>query len=504
MPGFVNSQKPDIFISYAHVDDQVFGDEQQGWVTRLADDLRKMLAMRLGRPENFDLWMDHQLDGNSAVTPLIDGKVADSAVFVLVLSPGYLGSIWTARELEGFRAEVARRTSSSGRIFLVEFDDLPRPEGLSDPRGYRFWKRDPNTKRLAQIGFPTLLPEDEGTYFRLVTELAVDVERELRRLKTTAAVPGPPVGIEADRPLPQPPPSTASTGPAVYLADVTEDLEDLRDLVKNDLIQAGHAILPSTIYPADPDAYEAAFRADIAKSSMFVQLLSELPGRKVREDGKRRVAIQLDLVASGRPDLPILQWRSRDLDWRRVNNPAHLDVLKGTAIEGRPLEVMAVDIEEFKATVKARLAKQNAPDPGLPPAQDCYLFINADSADLGLCAEVARYVEDNWPWLGYFPPRQTADPQEAQEYIEDNLKTCDGFIVIYGQADRDWVIAQLQRARQVSAFRDRRMLKVAIYEGPPEDNKANPIGRLPRMVKLDCRRGLNQAHLGQFLDSLRA
>jgi hypothetical protein len=495
MAGFVNPAKTDIFISYSHVDDAAFDGDLAGWVTRLVRNVEKLLAMKLGRREFFDLWMDGRLTGNEPVTELIEGKIKGAAVFVLVLSPGYLGSIWCARELEAFRAEVCRRLADDSRVFVVEFGEVERPPELSRPRGYRFWQKDSLTDDVAQLGFPRLLPGDEAQYYKLVTELASDLERELRRQKRAAPLAQPEEVVPV-------PPATAT----VYLADVTEDLEDVRDGVKSYLNQAGYMILPQANYPDDPDAYTAALDADLARATLFVQLLSELPGRKVRDDGPRKVALLFDRAARRDPPIPILQWRSRDLDWRRVTNEAHLKILKGEVVAGRELEVMEVDIEEFKAAVKARITKLTAPPPPPPPRppdRDYFLFIDADTPDDGLSTDLVRFIDQGWSWVGYFPPRCDGDPEQVRAYLEQNLKDCDGLMVIFGAARPDWVTAQLQKARQIAAVRDRGPLKVAVYEGPPEENKNKPIGKLPRMVKLDCRRGPNDIELGRFIESLR-
>jgi len=496
MFGFVNPEKTDVFISYSHVDDVAFDGDEAGWVTRLVRNVEKLLAMKLGRREFFDLWMDGRLTGNEPVTELIEGKIRDAAVFVLVLSPAYLASIWCARELDAFRAEVCGRLADDSRVFVVEFGEVGRPPELSRPRGYRFWRKDSLTDDVAQLGFPRLLPGDEQQYYKLITELASDLERELRR-QQRAVTPTPAKEVDV---------LGRGATPTVYLADVTDDLEDMRDAVKSYLNQAGYTILPRANYPNDLDGYTAALDADLARAILFVQLLSELPGRKFGDDGLRQVALLLDRAARCGPPIPILQWRSRDLAWARVTNEAHRKILNGEAVAGRDLEVMEVDIEEFKAALKARITKLTAPPlppTPRPPNRDYFLFIDADAPDDGLSTELVRFIDAGWSWVGYFPPRCDGDPEQVRAYLEQNLKDCDGLVVVYGAARPDWVTAQLLKARQIAAVRDRGPLKVAVYEGPPEDNKNKPIAKLPRMVRVNCRHGLDQVELGRFIESLR-
>src|SRR5262249_46387537 len=58
----------DLFISYARVDDEpVFGVK---WVSTLLQDLRNLLAQKMGRHDAFSIWWDEiNLRGNHAVTP---------------------------------------------------------------------------------------------------------------------------------------------------------------------------------------------------------------------------------------------------------------------------------------------------------------------------------------------------------------------------------------------------------------------------------------------------
>src|SRR3954452_19159191 len=109
--GLVHPRKPDIFLSYAHVDDEPDPTlpDRPGWVTTLVRGLEKRLAKKLGRVDSYDLWRDAKLSGNAVLTPEILGKVGEAAVLVLVLSPAYLASEWCRREMAAFHQEIRRR-----------------------------------------------------------------------------------------------------------------------------------------------------------------------------------------------------------------------------------------------------------------------------------------------------------------------------------------------------------------------------------------------------------
>jgi hypothetical protein len=92
----------DIFLSYAHVDDQPLPPAPQGWITTFTTCVRTKLAQKLGRNDAYSLWMDYELRGGQPITPVILEKVRRSAVLLVVLSPGYIASTWCQRELETF------------------------------------------------------------------------------------------------------------------------------------------------------------------------------------------------------------------------------------------------------------------------------------------------------------------------------------------------------------------------------------------------------------------
>ena len=169
----------DLFISYARVDDEpVFGAK---WVSTLLQDLRYLLAQKMGRHDAFSIWWDEtDLRGNHAVTPEIRTAVQQSATMLLVLSPGYLASQWCRQEKDLFFEVLGGKPQ--GRVFVVEKqvldEDQARPAELADLKGYHFWYRDEhNQARTLSVREPE---PHATTYIRLVEDLATDISRQLK------------------------------------------------------------------------------------------------------------------------------------------------------------------------------------------------------------------------------------------------------------------------------------------------------------------------------------
>lgn len=176
--------KNDIFISYAHVDNEPFPGADKGWVTTFVNGLKNELGRQLGRTDAYKLWMDYELRGNQPVTADIDNQLNSCATLVLIFSRGYLASSWCLLELNTFLAQVG---NGSGRIFMVEHDLVPfeeRPPEFQDLLGYPFWIKNSDTGRIRTLAIPKPNPDREPEYYQTLNELARDLTTTLNKLKS--------------------------------------------------------------------------------------------------------------------------------------------------------------------------------------------------------------------------------------------------------------------------------------------------------------------------------
>ena len=154
----------DIFISYAHIDDQALVEGQKGWISSFHRALEIRLAQLLGRQPR--IWRDPKLQGNDVFSDRLLERLPQVALLVTIVSPRYVRSEWCMRELTEFfkatQASGGARVRDKIRIFKIVKTPVPleqHPEALKEVLGYEFVSYDPETGRyreLSQTGDPEL------------------------------------------------------------------------------------------------------------------------------------------------------------------------------------------------------------------------------------------------------------------------------------------------------------------------------------------------------------
>src|ERR1700752_851655 len=90
----------DIFISYAHIDDESLIESQKGWISEFHRAIEIRLAQLLGRRPV--IWRDPSLQGNHLFDKQIVDQFANVAIMISILTPRYVKSEWCVREVNEF------------------------------------------------------------------------------------------------------------------------------------------------------------------------------------------------------------------------------------------------------------------------------------------------------------------------------------------------------------------------------------------------------------------
>jgi hypothetical protein len=472
----------DIFISYAHADDEVPVGAAKGWVTTLIEELNKVLRRKLGGA-GARVWMDHQLAANQNVTDTLLSTLRDSRTLLLVMSPGYQASVWCQRELGRF-LEAHAASKNKDNVFAIELEPVERTTwhpALQPLTPIRFWRQGFGDIAPRLLGFPMPKPDEDNPYWRNVNELAHLIAQQLKN---------PPSAPELPR-------------RTVWLAETTEDLLGEREAVAGALRQQGFEVVPAAPYPRESEAaYLERLRGDLACATLLVQLLGPREGYRPSGGQQSFVALQASeaQAVAGTRGVRWVQWRARETDPTQPASAAYRDLLAG-------LSVQASGIEEFKLEVLKALAPPAAPPPapaGQRPAVsagrngELYVYVNADPVD----RDLAFRVQDSLVALGVdtaLAPEPS--PEQIRLAQQEQLQICDGVVLVYGQAPASWVQSQFAFTRRTLAQR-RRGLWGALLDGPlPEKPEAGV--RSPSLLTLNCRTGLEPSALSGFIQALR-
>ena len=507
---FVHGFENDVFISYAHADNEVdaLGD---AWVQQLQQNLRIALKQRLGRGDELAIYFDAgRLQGNHPLDEILD-SVRKSAVFLAVGSPSYVNRQWTRDELAAFAAA----SDDPGRLFGIERLPLDPGERFPDPLDdyfrISFWQRD---QGMADIPL-TLTPRLNTTlyYVRLQT-LAEQIRGQLLQMANRNARPAavsmagagpvpmqsmqhgaPPhaasgTGFEQHHPAPPPQAAPVPAAPVsaggprpVLVAQVTEDLEYYREQVISHLSQYDIPIFPTDMYPQGGTEFKEAVMADLQRVKYFVQLLGPTSPRKTRDMPEGYLVAQSELAAQA--GVPILQWRSPDLVLDSVPDPVHRAFLAGDRVE-------AIGRESFKAKVVELATAPPPPPPPPPPGEDLILdspiFINANPDDQPIAEEVFEKARKRKLPLVLSHPVGTAE--EVRQDFERNWRECDSVVLIYGNAPQIWVRNQIMLYNKLKRERERPLREFILMNCPPQQKPSVGIA-LPEVEEIDCREGLS-------------
>jgi len=424
-----------LFVSYASIDNEPAPGVEHGWVTELVRGLKNQIGGQLGRRDDLKLWMDYELRGNHSITPEITTALAQSEILLLILSPAYLASVWCQRELQTF---LEKHSADSGRIFMLEYDEVEKPSELHDLKGFRFYEKNSEGK-ISKLGWPRPNP-DQPVYYEKLDDLSRVIAKKIQQIE---------VELQAEPTAPEPPEHT------VLLAPVTDDLSSERDMIRRFLEQQNIRVLPEGgQYPLL--TLEAELKADLEQAELYIQLLNENSGMGIPT---------LMHQTAHQADKPLLIWHQQGVSPETVSDLAHKQLLQYE-------KIVCSDLAELQHLIKRRLQ----PEPELKPKEaqngaagetDILLFVNHAPEDRDciepLLDELKRRKIDC-----VFPltDEQAGSASEFRLDYERNLMDCDALLMLYYDAPATWVREQLKFWRKTSFKREHPVLGLGICKAP--------------------------------------
>jgi TIR domain-containing protein len=475
LPGFEH----DIFISYVH------DNNQDGWVTRLHNDLQKELD---GSVKGVKIWRDRELNSNTRFDEKIRKTIEDSAIFLAITSKRYLLSDYCRQELEWFHGKAQNEpyglsVNSQYRIFNALIHNIE----------YEKWPKEFSGITGLQLfdSFGKPLPDDEKTYKLQVRKLSVEIEQLILALEK-----------EIGRVAKETPQHTDITSASsslivesseeeekafvIFLAQSSTLLDEKRKQLINrlrpeavELRQADQAIkilnpdndLPP---PYDADKHDERAIAEIGKAHLVINLLNHDRGVKMENRPGTtylRRQVELGLKHSRRQ----LIWIPKTLE---IEDPQQLDFIEFLKNYERPPTTQIIDdsFDEFCRTVKstveeqALLARAQAQD-SAPPA----VLISYDSRDRREGFKLGDQLER----IGVeaIIESEVNDPELRFKLLKDYIKRVGYLILIYGGAEKSWLINKAFTLMQAATEYDRLPKTCGIYLAPPR-NRADEMNQI--------------------------
>ena len=467
----------DVFISYAHIDDQALTEGQKGWITQF----HRILDLRLGQllGEKPTIWRDQKLQGGDVFDDKIVNAFRDAKVMISIMSPRYMKSEWCLKELNEFYKAASDggniKVGEKARIFKViktpiDARDIPEhiPQVLQSILGFEFFDFDPDTGRLVEYD-EAFGERARQNYFSRIYDLAYEICDLLKNYQSGAP------GV-----LPAAPASKAD-GKTIYLATTSSDLQVERDRIKRELTERGHRVLPDTHIPLIGPELEGYLNEVLPNCDLAIHMVGARYGM-IPEDAQCSVSELQNRLAAQHSEAKGLEriiWMPRGLiagDERQIDFLRRLN-------EDEQCQYGAEVIEESLDSLKSYVLDLLKPKPKPEPTQDSAaapaattgsnaksVYLICDAQDEEAIEPLEDYLFDQGFEVS-LPLFEGEESLIAQSHRQ-KLTLCDAVLVYYGAGGRSWIEMKLMDLMQAPGFgRENPFLTKAVLVAPPEDRR---------------------------------
>ena len=448
----------DAFISYAHLDNVGLAEGRKGWVANLQRALQVRVAQLLGKESR--VWWDPKLQGNDVLSDALFAQLRRVCTLVSVVSPRYINSEWTLRELSEFckaaEDQGGLQIREKSRVFKVLKRPVPlelQPGPLRPLLGYEFFNIDPESGRIREMD-EIFGPEAERDFWIKLDDLAHDICALLELLRAPEA------GVE--RP-----------GGAVFLAETTSDLRAERDVVRRALQQQGYAVLPTHALPLAAADTAAAVRDDLARCRMSVHLFGTKYGVVPEGATASLLELQNDLAIerAARGGFSRLVWIPRDQTVAEDRQWKVIEKLRTDRRIQHDADLLETSLEELQTVIEAWLKREPKAERRTAPgasnaAANGQLYLVYDERDVETITPWADFLFEHFEVI---QPAFDGDEAEIREFHDENLQNCDGVIIFYGAANQVWLRRKLAEVQKSAGYgRTKPMPELAICLIPPD------------------------------------
>jgi hypothetical protein len=220
----------------------------------------------------------------------------------------------------------------------------------------------------------------------------------------------------------------------VFLAETTQDQENVRDNIKRELIQFGYKVLPVNPLPSSPDLAKDIINKSIEQSELAIHIMGNEYGEIMTGSDVSLMEFQLDTVLKNDTvsGLDEIIWLPPDLKPESDFHNQYIDRLRKTALSGKSSEVIQAPIEVLKTMVRKRLSgtskhTKTESESVLAKGKFIYLIHERDYIQ-DVKKITSDFQEGN---IQIVDSDRLGSVENPVKWHRENLVACDGVLIYY-------------------------------------------------------------------------
>ncbi len=461
----------DIFISYAHIDDESLIADKKGWIT----EFHRALEIRLGQLMGSKpvIWRDPELHGNHIFDKEIVDQFSKVAIMISILTPRYVKSEWCMKEVTEFhdicQQNIGFIVGNKARVFKVIKTPVAQdmhPDCIRNILGYEFYGTDPDTNRIKE--YSPVFSHTEKGYWEKLDDLANDICVFLEDLKSSNS---PSSSIAQSK--------SNKNVKNIFLSECSSDTKELRDNLKRELQDHGYNILPYGQLSLEARMLQENVNKFLDDSQLAIHLIGNNYGIVPEGTEKSIIELQNEIGAtkSITENLSRLIWVPENIDPGDERQKKFLQKLNSGNRESiAGADLIKGSIEDFKSVVHDKLksmeVKEEAPqkEASADPSRKM-VYLICDIQDLDAIVPLEDFLFANGIEV-VLPIFEGDETQIREDHIE-NLKNCSAAIIFYGSGSEIWLRTKMRDFMKVNGYgRTKPLSYKGVYlAGPPSPTK---------------------------------
>lgn len=461
----------DLFISYAHIDNEVFTGRTQGWIDLLHERLEVRLAQLLGqRPQ---IWRDQKLKGYEVFDDTIVIALGQSRILLSIITPRYIQSDYCKSEIDNFfrlaQQQGGVQVGDKRRVFRIVKTWVPfdqHPAALRDLLPYEFYERNEASGRVYEFDHEIGAQGDKDKrYWSKFEDLAWDIHELIKVLEAP------------------PQPAAKSSGSTIYLAETTSDLSEQRDKVRRELTQFGHTVLPDKALPLEASALQTAVRGYLQNSRLSVHLIGEHFGIVPESANQSVVQLQQELAIQRGDDANFsrLIWLPPGLQPKDAQQEKFVHELQTSFSSHNGSELLQVKLEDLKTIIQSKLTQRQKPVDEAPEGGPTRVYLICHPQDADAVEPLRNFLIES----GYETTLPLFEGKDSEVFDDhkDNLLLCDAVLIFQGSASEGWLRMKLRELLKLPGYgRKVPLIDKAVYLSGPQSPQKDRFSTLEARV----------------------